>query len=247
MNYIFVYEDNKALLDTYKNIMDNYILMHEQFKLYKVSMTPQDIENDIKKLNDMDLNFNGIYFLDIHFPNDEHSGIYYAGKIRLLNPSAKIIFISSHVELTYATIEQHIEPFDFIMKDYGIEYIRNQIFNNLDQISSQIKDSSAQKIIIHDEGIKYILPISDVLYIETSKIHPHKLVVHLIDNSNIEFYGKLANVVLENDALIRIHKSFCVNKNYILEFNSINNSLLLKNKTTIPVGKKYKKELEHEL
>lgn len=244
MNHIFIYEDNEVILETYKNIIENYITMHNQFKLGIVSTEIKNIENDIKNIKVKDQNFNGIYFLDIHFPCDSHSGIYYAKQIRSMDPSSKIIFISSHMELTYVTLEQHIEPFDFIIKDHGIEYIRDKIFNNLDSISLLLDKNTTNedKLIIKDEGMRYIIDISDVLYIETSKLHPHKLIIHLLDHSEFEFYGKLNNVVLENEKLVRIHRSICINIQYMVYYN--NNEVTLKNNLNLPIGRKYKLNLE---
>lgn len=242
MNYIFIYDDNKIILETYKNIINNYITMHNQFKLGCVSSNINNVISDIEKIKLTDPNFNGIYFLDIHFPNSNHSGIYYAKKIRSINPTSKIIFISSHMELTYITLEQHIEPFDFIIKDHGIEHIRDRIFHNLDNITLSLDKitNDNNKLIIKDEGMRYIINLSDVLYIETSKLHPHKLIIHLIDKSEFEFYGKLNNIVLENENLIRIHRSFCVNVKYVTTCDYPNKEITLNSELKLPIGRKYK-------
>lgn len=61
---------------------------------------------------------NNIYFLDIDFGEEEknYNGLNLAKKIRNLDSNAYIIFITSHIELSFHTFQLNLKVFDYINK-----------------------------------------------------------------------------------------------------------------------------------
>lgn len=239
---IFLCEDNPVLLKKYSKIVNNYCLMHDSIKLLLASTQPDELLSFLKK--DTNVIQRSVYFLDIHFPNITHDGIYYGLKIKELDRQGKVIFITSHSELSYLALERHVEPFDFIIKDLGIDEIQEKIFKDISIIMDDYISDNKSDYFINYEVNNYIkkVPLSDLLYIETSS-QPHKLVIHMEDYSE-EFYGRLAGFVDEKIGLIKVHRSYIINIHKLVSFDTVHREILLENNEKIPLSYKYKKHFE---
>lgn len=239
---IFLCENNPVLLNKYSEIINNYCLMHDSIKLLLASTQPNELLNFLKK--NIDSLQKGVYFLDIHFPNAIHDGIYYGLKIKELDSQGKIIFITSHSELSYLALERHVEPFDFIIKDLGVDEIQRKIFKDISIIMDDYINNNKNDHFIRYEIDNYIknVPLSNILYIETSS-QPHKLIIHTEDYSE-EFYGRLASFVDEKVGLIKVHRSYVINIHKLVSLDTGHKEVLLENNERIPLSYKYKKVLK---
>lgn len=240
MTNVFICDDNPDLLNEYIKIVKNYSLMHDNVKLAFSSTDPNCLLDYLKQ-NEI---INGIYFLDIHFPNTKHDGIYYGLKIKEFDSQGKIIFITSHSELSYLALERHSEPFDFIIKDLGIEEIQKKIFEDISIIiDTCIYNSKNNEFISYevDNHLKKVL-LLDLLYIETSP-QPHKLIIHTKEYSE-EFYGKLATFNNLELGLVRVHRSYVINIHKIVSVDTTYKNIVLENNEVIPLSYKYKKDFK---
>lgn len=148
-----------------------------------------------------------LILLDIEMKNMD--GITAARKIRVIDKSALIIYISGYDEYLKELFE--VEPFRFISKPLQIDKLK-------EYCAAAIK-----KIEELDENYTYTynktehkVSIKNIVYFESNN---RLIIIHLNDGTEEIFYGKLNNVEREiekiNKHFIRIRQSFLVNYSYI--------------------------------
>ncbi|MGC3333277.1 DNA-binding response regulator, partial [Enterococcus faecium] len=78
----------------------------------------------------------GIYFLDIELEVSEMDGVAIGKLIRELVPLGKIIYVTSHTEMSMKILTSNIEPTDYIVKEdlfdlkVNVEHILSKIFED---------------------------------------------------------------------------------------------------------------------
>ncbi|WMB64769.1 LytR/AlgR family response regulator transcription factor [Lactiplantibacillus pentosus] len=151
-----------------------------------------------------------VFLLDIAL-NSDINGIQLASEIRDLGGRNKIIFVTTHTELSLTVFQYQVEALDFILKDFP-----DQLYDRLRQVLTVAQtrfksEEQPQEELIQikiGETIRS-LEVQHVLFFESS-LNPHKIVVHL-DDGELEYYGLLKDVPDLNDNFYRCHKSYVVN------------------------------------
>ncbi|MCS5502588.1 LytTR family DNA-binding domain-containing protein [Lysinibacillus sp. A4] len=236
---VFVCEDNEKQRNIISNIIQNYLIMQDYDMKFELSTeNPNDIISYLErnKLN------NGLYFLDVEL-NSEMNGISLGVAIRKLDPSAKIVFITTHTELTYLTFLYKVEAMDYIPKD-NQKIMQNKIIECIDVVMERYLNSGAlidDNIVVKAGETSIRLNVNEIYFIESSSV-PHKLVVHL-NNRTIEYYGKIKEAENLSPKFYRCHQSYVVNIDSIQEINKKNRTITMKDGETCYVSTRYLKEL----
>lgn len=229
---IFICEDNEIQRKTIEEYIQNYIMIEELDMEIKVSTAnPYEITSYLEKKTVS----NGIYFLDVDLKSDI-DGIKLGGKIRNMDVSGKIIFITTHSEMMYFTFKYKVEAMDYIIKDDPYD-LQMRIIAALEQAGKHFLDNQnnpAERIKIKIGSKIRVFEMKDIMFIETSQI-PHKLVLHL-NQSTVEFYGKINEIQDMSDSLIRSHKSFVINVDNIVSLNHKSYEVLMKNGEICPIA-----------
>lgn len=230
---IYICEDDPKQLEMITTVIKNRIMIENLgCYIHFVTSNSQDLLTSVQ-INTAPF---GIYFLDIELKDSELNGIELGKKIRDLDPSGKIIYVTSYTDLSLIILKNNIEPTDYIIKEDivhlkdNIERILSKLFKDL-QIAPLEKEMF--KIEFNDE-IKF-LPIKDIQYFSTSPGVPHKLEVHL-PYSQLQFYGNIKEIEDRNHHFIRCHKSFVVNTQNIQMINKKIREVTLENGDIIPVS-----------
>lgn len=178
-----------------------------------------------------------IYILDIEFPGK--SGIDISREIRDKDWDSKIVIQTVHNELEMNVLKSKLLIFDFISK--------------YDNFESDLK-STLKKLIEINNNKKSIKIKSDY---QTNYIDIEKIVC--ISRTKEEMKTKIITVdesVLTNESLIsiekkldsrfvRVHRSYILNKNYIVKIDKKKNEIELKNGKIISyISRKGKKEIK---
>lgn len=205
---IIICEDNPVQRKFIQNSIENYLIEQDVEAYIKVSTDdPYEVFQFVKNNN----NYPKIYFLDINL-NQDINGIELATKIRDLDTTGKIIFITTEGQMLPLTFEYMLEVTDFIEKSTP-ENMHNRIQKVLSCIFKRLNSVEEKMIEIKiGSEIKFV-PLKQIMFFETSPIS-HKLILNLT-NDKIEFYGKLKNIINLSDDFIKVHSSFVVNKNSI--------------------------------
>lgn len=222
---VIICEDNPQQLRNLEKIINDVIIIENlDMEIKFKTNNPDEILQYLKS----NKNTVGLYFLDVDLQH-EMTGIELASKIREYDDYSKIVFVTTHSEMSYLTFTYKIEALDYIIKD------------QLDSLADRVRDCilTAEKRYRNDNSNhikKYVVKLgekfrsfdySDIMFFESS-ITPHKIILHL-DNSQFEFYGSIKDIENVDECLYRCHKSYVVNKDNISSIDKKSRVIIMAN------------------
>ncbi len=163
-----------------------------------------------------------ICFLDIDM--GVMNGIQLAEQFRIIKKDLLIVFISNMEEQVYSSLR--VQPLRFIRK-YRIK-------EEIDEaVRAILQHEKEEKILLNINGKKIVLPLSQILYIESLG---KKQIVHG-KQKDYEVNVRLSDLdeALMDKGFLRIHKSILVNYRYIFSIEST--EVILDNQTRLPISK----------
>lgn len=171
-----------------------------------------------------------ILFLDIYMPGID--GIRTAEEIRARHKDVKIIFLSSSKDHYPQAYE--VFAFNYIVKPFD----RERLYAVLSRALDELRKESGYKIRIQYKGAAYNVDCRDIRYIES---RDRLLLLHLADESALQCYGKLEEILRElpEQYFFRCHQSFLVNLSHVTE---IGDHYFRIGQTMIGISRKYGKE-----
>ena len=218
---IFICEDDLAQRQRMEKIVRDYVMIEDLgMEVALVTDNPMEVLNYLEK----NPKTTGLYFLDVDLGH-EMTGIGLAAKIREIDDLGKIIFVTTHGELSYLTFMYKVEALDYIIKD-NPEGIDQRVRDCIKIAHGRyLNDNNPEKKIYKVKVEDRVLAIDhdDIMFIESSDI-PHMLILHL-DNSQIEYYGSLREVEEVLPTFYRCHKSYVVNPRNIKEIYKSTNEV----------------------
>lgn len=175
-----------------------------------------------------------LMFLDIKMP--EITGLDF---IRSLKHPPKIILTTAFTE--YALEGYELDVSDYLLKPVSFErFIKavDKVRRVQDQVApTPILSSEADSFYVKsDRKLVKVIP-SEIIYIESQKNY---LYIHTTEQK-ILTYSTLNNMeesLNRYDYLIRVHKSYLINKNLIRQID--NGIIILKTDAEIPLGASYR-------
>jgi len=222
---IFICEDDLAQRQKMEKIVRDYVMIEDLgLEVALITHNPQDV---LDYLED-NPKTTGLYFLDVDLGH-EMTGIGLAAKVRALDDLGKIVFVTTHGELSYLTFMYKVEALDYIIKD-SPEGIRQRVYDCIKVAHERyLNDKNPEKKIYKVKVEDRVLAIDhdDIMFIESSDV-PHMLILHL-DNSQIEYYGSLREVEEAMPTFYRCHKSYVVNPRNIKEIYKSTNEVEMLN------------------
>ncbi|WP_314347829.1 LytTR family DNA-binding domain-containing protein [Fusobacterium massiliense] len=205
----------------------------------------EEFESPLDTLNFLEKNKIDVVFLDINMP--DMNGINLGKIISKIYPEVKIIFITAYKD--YAVDAFEVKAFDYLLKPYSEERIRNLLKSlvstkSVDNILN--RNTSLKKITINMDEKIYVLSLTDVDYIEANEKET------LIFANKKRYVSKIKiskwEEMLEGYNFYRCHRSYIINLDKIVEIEQwFNSSWIIKLKnysTTIPVSRNNIKELK---
>jgi len=240
---IIICEDNETLRMYYQLIIKDYIKEHPEVDMKIVISTgnPRDIDiymenhtNDIK-----------FFLLDIEFPDSKVKGIDLAVNIRKQDSNAKIVFITTHEELTPMIFDRKVEPLDYIAKEIGLNAIKIKLYQDLDMTIKRLIPADERNIKRFDFTVgpkQYSVEIDKINYFESVE-NNHNIYLHSI-HSSIEFTDTLKSIEDQLPNFYRAHKSLLVNSENIATIDSKNHKLKFKDGSSCDVSRRKLVELK---
>lgn len=220
---IYICEDDSKQAKTIEEYVNKYLMMMD----YDATMVlnSRDGSQILKKLyTDKD---NALFFLDIDL-QDTLNGIELAAEIKKIAPNSRIVFISSHVELTYLTFIYKVEAMDFITKS-SMGDLQKRVTDCIDIAYRRQHEVGTRKedtITIKSGEIDVFLPLDTILFFETTSI-PHKIEVHC-ENRILGFYSSMKEIESMSEYFVRCHKSLIVNTKCIESIDHSNRVIKMK-------------------
>lgn len=208
---IIICEDDWRQRQTIETYVKNYIMMESlDMELVFSTGNPLEVLEFVKSKPKMI----GLYFFDVDLQH-ELSGLTLAAEIRKYDDLGKIVFVTTHGELSYLTFTYKIEAMDYIIKDNKAD-LQRRICESIQLAHERVNnDRGNQKKLfkLKDGDTVRSINTMDIIFFESSAAS-HKIILHL-ENGEIEFYGALKEIEEECDSFYRCHKSYLINRNHI--------------------------------
>lgn len=203
---IFVCDDESVYLNEIVKVIRRYILFKDVRVTLKYSTTKPD---ELLTSYEQDSETDSLFFLDVELKTTI-DGMGLAEKIKNINSNAKIVFITTHGELSSLVFKYQLEALDYIEKDQS-SVVEERIKACIDKASERFlqQRSIEESIILKIENKIEKIPLNQVMFFESSA-KSHCLEAHF-NNRQFEFYGKLADLMELSPALMKSHKSYVVN------------------------------------
>ena len=167
------------------------------------------------------------YFVDIRL-NGEKTGLDLGAELNKVN--IPFVYVSANNEIPMLKKAAQTSPESYITKPYRE--------SDVVAILEILKTRYLSTLFVKTDYGKKAIKLSDILYIEAEGAYV-KIVTK--ENTYIE-RNSLNNFETEySETLIRVHRSFMVNKNYVDQFNS--NTAYI-NDQEIPISRNYKDVLK---
>jgi len=166
------------------------------------------------------------------------NGIELAVKIRRIDKSATIVFVTSHSELAPLVFKHKVEAMDYIVKDSPPLEIERDVISCITLAYQRFLDGKHSKdrfFTLKTGDQIYNILYDDILYFESSVSMRNKVLLHTI-NSIIEFRGYINDVSDLELPFFRCHQSFLININKIQNVDKTNREVHMINGEAIPIA-----------
>lgn len=187
-----------------------------------------------------------LFFLDIEIKNEEKKGLEIAKEIRKKDPTATIVFVTTHSEFMPLTFKYKVSALDFIDKALGESHFDERIRSAIDYTLASKGEMVSQDSFYLETSLSQIqVPFKKILYFETSPT-VHKVILHTVDE-RLEFYAAISEIEKKDSRLYRSHKSFVVNPANITRVDKISKILYFPNGDSCLVSRTKLKGLSERL
>lgn len=240
---IYICEDDKKQLNDLKKTIEAYVSMQDtDIFFYCATSSPFRLLNAIKEARST-----GLYFLDIELES-EINGLELAKQIRVLDPRAYIVFITSHSDMTTMTYEYQVEAMDFILKDDQERMIK-RVCKCISTATDNQKNSlnrNNSSLNIRIDGTRIVIDQNDILLI-TSSESPHKILIYrdqdvlCVSGSLKEYKPKL------NQNFFRCNQSTIINLLYVDKYYFHKGIILMKNGENCSVPLRSRRKFQQAL
>lgn len=227
-------EDEKAYLSHLAKMLKE-LFDEERFggKIVLACSTQEELEHFLQagKAN--------VYLLDINLKTGQE-GYEMALKIKERQPQAYIVFISENLGFVFQSFKAR--PFDFLPKPVSKNVLANLLTDIERYMAVEKQGSEKDYLTVHSASTDYRIKKSDIMMIEKlkGKAFIYTTSSKITCNTNLEdFETRLSDF----KSIVRCHKSFIVNKNYIVEKNAREMKLTLEGGLICYVSRNYRKRV----
>jgi len=185
-----------------------------------------------------------VYLLDINLRSGLE-GYELALRIKESQPRSYIVFISEYLGMVFQSFKAH--PYDFLPKPVSKNVLRNLLID-IERHMTALKQESPEPaemprtITIKSASKNYHVKKDDIIMIEKlkDKAFVYTKSARITCNTTLEEFEKL---LADVKTVVRCHKSFIVNKKYILEEEPAQLVLKLEGGLTCFVSRNYRKRV----
>ncbi|WP_077894393.1 LytR/AlgR family response regulator transcription factor [Clostridium felsineum] len=207
---VILVEDNAEQRHKIKNII---VSIYQFVKIYEADCEAEAL----KIIENNDVN---IFLLDIMLK--ESSGLNLAMKIRKIKKYqfSQIIFLTHHMEYIIQAFKK-VHCYDYILKPYNEKIVKAILSKLMFHENNVIKERTNKEIIIMPQNGTYVnIKVDDIFFIE---VKGKKCELNTIKGTYTVNNMSLKKLLQSIDCeyIIRSHKAFAVNKNYIRKIEKI--------------------------
>ena len=203
---VYICGDNEKQRNYLKSQIENFITF-EQLDMQITTVTDKAsvILSTAREASNC-----GLYFLDIDLNTPETNGFLLAQNIRKVEPRCFIVFVTSHIELSYYTYQYKVEALDFIVKD-NLDTMKNKIheciLNAYEKHTCTSPHNASIFTATMPDDRQISVPYVEIISFETATV-THKIILHgknrmlefLSDNFNERIEQKIFHCEIVVDA-----------------------------------------------
>ncbi len=226
-------------------------IMYNLMQLYKNEIEIVAMCEDVEEaVNSIKLHQPDLVFLDIEMPN--YSGLEIVSFFNQIN--FEIIFVTAYHH--YAIKAFEVAALGYLLKPIETDKLAVCIKNYLENVNKEqdalnyqilkesLNNKKVQKIIVSHQNSQKALALDKVIAIEANEAY-----THIIDNEgykytlskNLKYFETLLE---ENNEFMRVHKSWIVNRNFIISYSNADYALYLQNNLEAKLSKYKKAEFD---
>ena len=144
-----------------------------------------------------------------------------AREIRLKDPNAVIVFVSTHSEFMPVTYKYRVSALDFIDKGLPEEEFQDAVTSVLVHAYENVGRTVGEDAFVFKSEHSHVqVPFSDILFFETSTT-VHKVILYT-KTGQLEFYGKVSEIAKSDERLYQSHRAYVVNPQNIVRIDRAN-------------------------
>ncbi|APX71659.1 response regulator transcription factor [Companilactobacillus allii] len=214
---IYLLEDDRNQLSEYKETIEKTIMINDfAMSLVGTACTVEEFNSFFKVTQ------YGLFFLDMEIGDDKQAGLRLASFIRERMPMSQIVFITTHSELSFLTLERKIAPMDYVLKDLTLNEIKEHIGADIELAQKIYKNTIFHRVNTFGYKIGsrfFSVPLDDVIALHTSKEFHGRVILSSL-NKEATFSGNLNNLENKYDIFFRCDKSWLVNLDKVVSYDS---------------------------
>lgn len=237
---VYLLEDNEIQRKKYLEFIKNGILINDAN--LELKLATDSVEKFLESYEPQE---QGLYFLDMEISDNKLAGLDLAERIRQDAPLAQIIFITTHDELSLTTLERKIAPMDYILKDKGLDVIKQRITDDIETAQKNFHrySHSSKNLLDYKIGSRYFsILIDDIIMLYTQKDMPGRIFI-ITKNKLAEFSGSLNTFETDYPSLFRCNRSNLVNLDNATTYDSHTRTLSFIDGSDCEVSFRKSKEL----
>jgi DNA-binding LytR/AlgR family response regulator len=155
------------------------------------------------------------------------------------------MFLTSNADAVTIDAAKKVNPPAYLIKPFSEKELFSAIEITLHNhaVKKDTKSNSKKTIIkdalfVKDKGALKKIEFKDIIYIKSSHVY---LEITMTSKRTFIVRMSLNKIITKlSPVFLQVHRSYIINANYL---TAINNTSLNINEKTIPIGKKYKKEV----
>lgn len=239
---IYILEDDTLQQTRIEEVVRKAMENHSQsYRLYESFSQKEELLASITERGSHQL-----FFLDIELNGNEKAGFETARAIREMDPEATISFVTTHSEFMSLTFKYQVGALDFIDKNSSPEDFSHQIAASISYVMRKSSHFLSQDYFQYkSKKTRIQVPFDTILYIETSPT-VHKVILHTL-TERIEFYAHLSDISKHEPRLFKAHRSYLINTNRVMHFDSKLKQIIFENGDRCPVSRMNTKALLNRL
>jgi len=234
MLHIFICEDNDIHRTHVENIVNKQLFTSKHDMTLALSVAkPYQLLKHIEARPGQ----TGLYFLDVDLQSDIN-GIELAAKIKQIDASATIVFITTHSEMVHYVFTLKIEAMEYILKDSPAEDIEQRVIECMKTAYQRFlkgKHANSKYFTTIIGYQKVNVKVNDIIYFESNLERRNKILLRKIDGE-LEFYGTVADLSNLGRPFFQCHQSFVVYMNHVKSMK--NSKAEMTDGTHVPVARR---------
>jgi two-component system response regulator AgrA len=231
---VYILEDEIVQQFRLEQMIQTYLKQKKRCSIEEVVVCSKEPEL-LAALKDMPQN--NLYFVDIAIQGNQRAGLEVAEKVRQKDPIGQITFVTAYGKFAPITYTYKVNAHDFIDKLLPQDRFDQKIKENIDYFLETNRVQSSDEVFLYQTrtGKEIKAFYADIYYFETTS-KSHQLLLQM-DGETVSMYGNMDEIANISDRLVRVHRSYLVNRDWIKSVNKKEKCIILGDNTVIPVSR----------